>query len=304
MSERNRRILWAASVILAFILGYLLGRWMCAREMAASGGIGTGGVVARGDPARATPGRVKIGGGKGTASSSGGHSGNVEGGVDSANGGGANGGGGNADAGNGGGSGVMPAGSGEFRKSPMTNDSLFGRYVAKLGDDTDDAGARRTDSGAPDPNVTTRVAHDFSLDETGLPRYPNAVTRVVSSVSTRADVPADSGTGCGIETSDSFRTVVAWYHEHMPPGWHETQAADLQRVAKQLTPKNIMKMLMPADASDTLVPSDTAVPGDGGGTSLAMWSAPDNGVHGKRSVMVTASPGKPTQIVMSREVKP
>ncbi len=300
MSTRSRRLLWAASVIVAFILGYLLARWKCVRDSGSAGGIGTERVVVNGAPSQSARSHIKLGTGQGAASSSGGTSSNIDGGVDTANGGGGAGGGGDADAGNGGGSGVLPPGSGVFRKTPRESDSLFGRYVAHLAEDQDNAGKHMSDS-AVDNNVTTRVANDFSLDGTGLPRYPNGVARVMSSVAVRTDVPADTATGCAIETHDSFQTVAAWYHQHMPPGWHEMSTGNLQQLAARLTPQNIMKMLMSGDTTDASTPADT---GAAAGVTFAGWSAPPDSTHSARSVMVVARPGEPTQITMSRRVRP
>jgi hypothetical protein len=301
MSPRTRRFLWTATVIVAFIVGYLLGRRKCAKDMA-SGGSGSGAVVVQGAPSEGPPSPVKVGGGDGTAASSGGKSNAIDGGVDSAKGGGANGSGGGGDAGNGGGSGVIPPGSGEFKKLPVANDSAFGRYVAKLAEDRESQGSGIRDTMPPDPRIISRIAHDFSLDGTGLPRYPNGVTRVVSALATRPDVPADSGTGCGILTSDSFETVVGWYHTHMPAGWHELSLGNMEHKAKQLSPQKILKMLTPARGSDTVPAPDTGAAG--GGTSVAIWTAPGNGTQGKSSVMVASVPGLPTHIMMTRSVRP
>ena len=168
------------------------------------------------------------------------------------------GGGGDDDGGNGSGSGVIPGGGGEFRKIPVENDSLFGRYVARLAEDRTSTGSSPNDSAPPNPKIVTRVARDFSLDATGLPRYPST-TRVVSSIATRPDMPADSGTGCGIESGDSYQAVVAWYDGHMPPGWHKMDLGNLEQVANQFSAENIGKMLTAAASGDTVPSRDTSV---------------------------------------------
>jgi hypothetical protein len=124
----------------------------------------------------------------------------------------------------------------------------------------------------------------------------------VSSIATRADIPADTATGCGIETGDSFQTVVDWYHTHMPPGWHEMSIGNMERTAQQLSPQNILKALLPASGPDTAPPPDTTA--SGAGTSVAIWSAPDDGAHGRRGVMVARLPGSQTRIMMTRSVRP
>ncbi len=282
------------------MIGYLLGRRACVKELASGGG-GNTRVVAQGGPSESARSHVKLGTGEGTASSSGGRSNGIDGGVDSAKGGGAAGGGGDDDGGNGSGSGVIPGGGGEFRKIPVENDSLFGRYVARLAEDRTSTGSSPNDSAPPNPKIVTRVARDFSLDATGLPRYPST-TRVVSSIATRPDMPADSGTGCGIESGDSYQAVVAWYDGHMPPGWHKMDLGNLEQVANQFSAENIGKMLTAAASGDTVPARDTSVAS--GGRSVAIWAAPDNDDHHKRSLMVTARPGTPTQIVMTRSVRP
>ncbi len=303
MSTRSRRLLWAASVILAFILGYLLARRRCVQDMGAAGGSGNTRVVANGDPSQSSRSHIKLGTGQGAASSTGGSSNGIDGGVDTANGGGGAGGGDDADAGNGGGSGTIPGGSGVFKKTPRQSDSLFHDYVARLTEDQDNTGKRMSDS-AVDQNTNTRVANDFSLDGTGLPRYPNGVTRVMSSVAVRTDVQGDTATACAIETHDSFQTVAAWYRQHVPPGWHETSTAGLQQATAKLSPQNIMKMLMSGDTTDTAAAADTAAAPS---PEFAGWSAPldkADSTHSARSVMVLARPGEPTQIYLGRRVRP
>jgi hypothetical protein len=300
MSPRTRRLVWAATIVIAFVIGYLLGRRACVKELASGGG-GNTRVVAQGGPSESARSHVKLGTGEGSASSSGGRTNNIDGGVDSAKGDGAAGGGGDEDAGSGGGNGDIPGGSGVFKKIPVENDSLFGHFVARLTKDDQSTGQYTSDS-TPDPGVVTRVAHDFSLDGTGLPRYPNA-TRVVSSLATRRDVPADSGTACGIETRDSYDSVVAWYHQRVPAGWQAVNLGAMERVAKQLSPDNIGKMLMSAVNGDTAAVADTSAPASAG-TSVAIWTAPAGDAGGKRSVMVTARPGATTEIVMTRAVRP
>ena len=301
MTTATRRTLWGLAVVLAFIIGYLLGRRKCVKEMAAGGG-GNTRVVAMGAPSSGDPSHIKLGGGQGTASSSGGRSNALDGGVDTVTGDGGKGGGGDADAGGGGGSGVIPPGGGEFKKVPTENDSLFGRYVARLAQDRQSTGDVPPDSAPPDPRIVTRVAHDFSFDATGLPRYPNT-TRVVSGVSTRPDMPADTGTAAGMETRDSYQTVNDWYRQQMPPDWHQMDMGNLEHIAKRFSAENIGKMLMAAARGDTTPAADTTT-ADSTGQSVAIWTAPDNDNHHNRSLMVTARPGTTTQVVMTRSVRP
>jgi hypothetical protein len=77
---------------------------------------------------------------------------------------------------------------------------------------------------------------------------------------------------------------------------------NLEQVANQFSAENIGKMLMAAASGDTVPARDTS--GADGGRSVAIWTAPDNDHHRNRSLMVTARPGTPTQIVMTRSVWP
>ncbi|MGH7626677.1 MAG: hypothetical protein ACREOJ_15350 [Gemmatimonadaceae bacterium] len=301
----SRRLVWIAAVILAFILGYLLARHNCARDRL-GGGTGSGGVVARGGSVVAAPSRGKVGGGPGDATSSGGRS-NAGGDVDTSNGGnGGGGGGGSDDPGKGGGSGNIPADSGSFKKSPRQTDSLSTNFVGGLASSKSKLGRATLDSAPPDPKRDTRTANDFSLDETGLPRYGGSVTHVVSSISTKADTPGDTGTAAGIMTTDSFETVTAWYHAHMPAGWHEVVLGDLQQTAQQLSPQNIMKMLSQATGTGTSPDTTATVAATPAGErkSVALWTAPDNDHHRNRGIMVESLPGKPTTVLLKRTVQP
>jgi hypothetical protein len=153
----------------------------------------------------------------------------------------------------------------------------------------------------------TRGAPDFSLDATGLPRYPNSVTKVASTLTLHPDAPGDSASRCVIVTSDSFDTVKRWYRSHLPDGWHEQSAADVEQLAKQVSPENIMKMLSaahPGGASPVLAPAPSSSPSGAAQLSVAIWSAPDNGAHSERQVMVKGSAGQPTQVDMGRTVRP
>jgi hypothetical protein len=151
------------------------------------------------------------------------------------------------------------------------------------------------------PTVDTVTAPNFKYDFTGLPRYSN-VTRSMSGLSTRKDVPADTGTVAGMLTADSFDTVTSWYHTHAPQGWHETKMGNMEQVAAQVSKQNIAKMLSAyvngAPAGDSsAAPADVAP-----GHSIAIWTAPDNDAHHYRGIMVVTTPGEPTRVVMKRSV--
>jgi len=149
--------------------------------------------------------------------------------------------------------------------------------------------------------VDTVTAPNFTYDLTGLPRYSN-VTRSMSGLSTRKDIPADTGTVAAMLTPDSFDSVASWYHAHAPSGWHETKMGNMEQVTAQLSPQNLAKMLSAAmnggPASDSTAAPSQAVPGH----SVAIWTAPDNDAHRYRGIMVVTTPGEPTRVVLKRSV--
>lgn len=112
----------------------------------------------------------------------------------------------------------------------------------------------------PVARTKSLVAYDFSYDKTNLPRYPDNVREVASSIS----LPLDSktgeptsayGTGAGIVTTSSFDDVVDWYRRNAPAGWHSSSIGDFGQLAQQATQgpsADIMKLLkgeMPGAAS-------------------------------------------------------
>jgi hypothetical protein len=298
MTTRDRRLLWAASVIIAFVLGYLLGR---RGQECPSLSLGDGSVAGNstgsppGGPSRIsvkgkTEGEVKSGGmsdASGATKSGGGRN-------DGAGGGGDDEGGGNTR-----GSGAA-FGSG---KSPADSDakgSLGSEVVRGLGSSSSGLGGASANEQVG-PTMDTVTAPNFTYDLTGLPRYSN-VTRSMSGLSTRKDIPADTSTVVAMLTASSFDSVTSWYHTHVPSGWHETKMGNMEQMAAQLSPQNIAKMLSAyvngASASDSsAAPADSAP-----GHSIAIWTAPDNDAHHYRGIMVATAPGEPTRVVMKRSV--
>jgi hypothetical protein len=298
MTTNNRRLLWAASVIVAFVLGYLLGR---RGKDCPSLSLGDGAVVGNspgsppGGPSRnkvqgKIEGEVKSGGmsdGSGVTKSGGGR--------------GAGGGGGDDDGGgaNSRGSGTA-FGSGKTPADSDAKGSLGSEVIHGLASETSGLGGSST-SERMGPTIDTVTAPNFKYDLTGLPRYSN-VTRSMSGLSTRKDIPADTGTVAAMLTPDSFDSVASWYHEHAPPGWHETKMGNMEQMAAQLSPQNIAKMLSGyvngTSASDSGATPKEAPPGH----SVAIWTAPDNDAHHYRGIMVVTTPGEPTRIVVKRSV--
>jgi hypothetical protein len=298
MTTTNRRLLWAASVIIAFVLGYLLGR---RSQGCPSLSLGDGSLTGNstGSPPGG-PSRISV---KGKTE------GDVTtGGMSDASGATKSGGGGNKAAGDGGddeGGGNTRASGSAFGsgKSPADSDakgSLGSDVVHGLASETSGFGGRSANDRLG-PTIDTVTAPSFKYDRTGLPRYSNA-TREMSGVSTRKDIPADTSTVVAMLSADSFDKVSGWYHEHAPPGWHETNVGNMEQTAAQLSVQNIGKMLSGyangAPASDSSPPPPQTAPGH----SVAIWTAPDNDAHHYRGIMVVATPGEPTRVVMKRSV--
>jgi hypothetical protein len=300
VTTRDRRLLWAASVIIAFVLGFLLCR---KSQECPAGGLGDGSVVGKSDgsppggPSRIrvkgkVEGEVKTGGridGGGATKSGGGIPAGADGGGDDDEGGGTTRGSGAA------------FGSGKLSPDSDAKLSLKSAVSHGIGaDGTDEFGGRPANDQVS-PTVDTLMAPNYKYDLTGLPRYSN-VTRSMSGLGTRKDVAADTSTLVAMLTPDSFDSVTAWYHTHVPPGWHETRLGNMEQMAAQVSPQNIAKMLSAyvngAPAGDSSAAPAESAPGH----SVATWTAPDNDAHHYRGIMVVTSPGEPTRVVMKRSV--
>jgi len=299
MNTNSRRLLWVVSVIVAFIVGYLLARRTCPSQITSSG-------VAGGTSARAVGQDSASAAAAASAASAAGASGAAsgDGGPTSPNGNS-----GQAPGNRGvvaGMGGAPPAGSGDDRGAPNASDSGGAGATFSTGVLTPGGSPNAAESSSGRA-VNTRGAPDFSLDATGLPRYPNSVTKVASTLTLHPSALGDSASTCVIVTSDSFDTVKQWYHSHLPADWHEQSAADVQQLAKQLSPENIMKMLGAAQQGGTAPASSAAPSSSPSGAaqlSVATWSAPDNGAHSERQVIVKGIAGQPTQVDLGRTVRP
>lgn len=298
MSTRDRRLLWAASVIIAFVLGYLLGR---RGKECPSSSLGDGSVAGKsagsppGGPSRIsvtgkTEGDVKSGGVSDASGAT--KSGGV--GNDGGGGGGDDEGGGNSR-----GSGAA-FGAGKLPSDSNARGSLGSEVIHGLASETSGLGGSSANDQVG-PTIDTVTAPSFKYDLTGLPRYSN-VSRSMSGLSTRKDIPADTGTVAAMLTPDSFDSVTSWYHTHVPSGWHEMKMGNMEQMAAQLSPQNIGKMLSGyvngAPASDSSSPPPPPAPAH----SVAIWTAPDNDAHHYRGIMVVTSPGEPTRVVTKRSV--
>ena len=299
MNTKSRQILWAMSVIGAFIIGYLLARRMCPDRMKLSGdGGGTSANAVAHDSALAAAAKASASAASGSGAAAG------DSGPTSPNGSG------DRAPGKGvvvsGAGGASAPGEGDDRSAPNASDS-GGSGATSIMQSPSPGGSPGIIDSSSIHASNTRGAPDFSLDATGLPRYPNSVTKVASTLTLRPDAPGDSASRCVIVTSDSFETVKQWYHTHLPAGWHEQSAADVQQLAKQVSPENIMKMLGAARQDGKMpasLPAPSSSPSDAAQLSVATWSAPDNGAHSERQVIVKAVEGQPTQVDMGRPVRP
>jgi zinc-ribbon domain len=154
------------------------------------------------------------------------------------------------------------------------------------------------------PQGKSYSANDFTFDKTNLPRYPDAVDAVVSSISYGPDGKTDSySTGAGIVTSSSFDTVVSWYRQNLPPGWHDMTIGDMQLLSKQLSPQAIMQMLGQQ-------PSDPAAPSDASGATsaadqvrLSLFSPPA-GSRTKSGVMIVQHGDSAVEALLQAKVAP
>ena len=153
---------------------------------------------------------------------------------------------------------------------------------------------------APTPDKV-RTASDFTYDNTGLPRYPDSVTGVFSAASL-----ADTGTpdgkhsSCTIVTSSDFATVVGWYRAHLPAGWHDRTVSDVARLAEQVAPDNLMKMLTQATSGAQRAPAGTPASAvHDPGPKLATFSPPAD-TPSEVGIMITQQLGKPVVITLSK----
>jgi hypothetical protein len=298
MTSKSRGLLWALSVVVAFILGYLLARHMCADRMTSSGAGGgaSTNAVSQDSASAAARASAAAANGSGAAGGNGGPT------SPSGTGGKAPG----SELAVSGAGGAASGGGGDDRGAPKASDNGGGGATSSGGLRMPGGSPGSVDSSSVSA-MGTRAAADFTFDVTGLPRYPSSVTKVASTLTLDPAQPGDSASRCVIVTSDSFETVKQWYQTHLPAGWHEQSAADVEQLAKQVSPENIMKMLGAAQQGGTtpaLPPITSSSSSGAARLSLAIWSAPVNATHSERQVMVKGAAGQPTQIDMGRTVRP
>jgi hypothetical protein len=164
-------------------------------------------------------------------------------------------------------------------------------------------GPEDDDAKAPPPGKSYR-AHDFTYDKTNLPRYPDGVTDVESSIAYGPDGRTDAySTGAGIVTTSSFDAVVNWYRQNLP-GWHDMTIGDLQQLSKQLSAQSMMKMLgaqAPTDqaaSADSPASSPTADP-----IRISVFSPPPGG-KAKVGVTIMKHGDGPVEVLLHAKVAP
>ncbi len=333
-------------MILCFLLGLSMGRMPLLKPLicpmptagnggggggAAGGGIGGHSAPGTGEPAGGgggggAPGRSFGGPGalaNGTGSPAGGAGGGGDGDVPGLNGGGPDG-----EPANGHGKEVMGktaedgdlGGPGKGAKQPVGPDDSASGQAGKgapqlegdllrlaAGKSLSGAGADDEPPAMPVPQGKSYSARDFSYDKTNLPRYPDAVTAVVSSISYGPDGRTDRfSTGAGILTSNSFDTVVGWYRAHLPAGWHELTIGDMGRMSRQLSPENLGKLLGQATGGT----ESSGAPADRDAASAAAdrlrisLFEPPAGSPNKTGVMIVQHGDQPVEALLQAKIAP
>jgi hypothetical protein len=160
-----------------------------------------------------------------------------------------------------------------------------------------------------DPLVKSFTSRDFTYDKTGLPRYPDGVKAVVSSVTYEPAGQTDTySTGAGIVTASSFDTVVDWYQKNLPGGWQSSTVGDfgqLGATAKQLSPENILKMLgagaANGGAANALTPAPATAAADR--IRISIFKPPP-GAKNAPGIMIVQKGDKPVEALLQAHVRP
>jgi hypothetical protein len=157
----------------------------------------------------------------------------------------------------------------------------------------------------PTARTKSLVAYDFSYDKTNLPRYPDNVREVASSISHLLDAKTGEptsayGTGAGIVTTSSFDDVVDWYRKNVPADWQSSSIGDFGQLAQQATQgpsADIMKLLkgeMPGAASTSPAAPQVRVALFAAPTSTA--GSPDG------TIMIMQKVDKPVSVYLQTQV--
>ena len=161
-------------------------------------------------------------------------------------------------------------------------------------------GALGPGADGPDPQQAdgnTLAAPDFRYDKTGLPRYPDAVSGVVSAYTYGTGGEQDvKGSSVAIVTGSSFDTAVAWYVKNLPPGWRAQTVGDFGALAQQLSPQNLGKMLGMGASADDQTASPPAPPA--GPQIKVSILTPPKGTANDPGVMIVQKDQDPVKILM------
>jgi hypothetical protein len=162
-----------------------------------------------------------------------------------------------------------------------------------------------------DPTTRTKslVAYDFTYDKTNLPRYPDNVREVASSISYSLDSKTGErsgpyGTGAGIVTNSSFDSVVDWYRKNLPDGWQSSSIGDFGQLsqATQGPAGDLMKLLkgeMPGSSPTSGNPGPAPPK-----VRVALFKAPNAGAGSPGStIMIIQKDDKPVSVYLQSDVK-
>jgi hypothetical protein len=152
----------------------------------------------------------------------------------------------------------------------------------------------------PDPQQVDRntlTSPDFRYDKTGLPRYPDAVSGVVSAYTYGPGGQQDvKGSSVAIATGSSFATAVEWYVKNLPAGWHAQTADDFGALAQSLSPQNLGKLLGMGASGDDQTASAPAPPA-GPHLKVSIFTPPP-GTANDPGVMIVQKDQEPVKILM------
>jgi hypothetical protein len=165
------------------------------------------------------------------------------------------------------------------------------------------------DKPTEDPLVKSFTSHDFTYDKTGLPRYPDAVKAVVSTVTYEPADQTDSySSGAAIVTASTFDTVVDWYQKNLPGGWQSNTVGDFAQLgaqAKQLSPENILKMLGAGAQNGAAPNSFTPAPATAAADRIRISIfKPPPGTKNAPGIMIVQKGGSPVEALMQAHVRP
>lgn len=161
-------------------------------------------------------------------------------------------------------------------------------------------GALGPSADGPDPQQVDRntlTSPDFRYDKTGLPRYPDAVSGVVSAYTYGPGGQQDvEGSSVAIVTGSSFDTAVGWYVKNLPAGWHAQTVGDFSALAQSLSAQNLGKLLGMGTSGDDQTASALAPPA-GPRVKVSIFTPP-KGTANDPGVMIVQKDQEPVKILM------